>query len=57
MVIENNEKNKLFSKLHVWNCKQPGSQCHPHTWSVQCDQTGKEGEEEEKKNTHSTQFF
>lgn len=29
---------------------------HPHTWSVQCDQTRKEGEEEEKKN-HSTQFF
>lgn len=50
------KKNKLFSKLHVWNCKQPGSQCHLHTWSVQCDQTRKEGEEEEKKN-HSTQFF
>lgn len=24
---------------------------HPHTWSVQCDQTRKEGEEEEKKIT------
>lgn len=49
-------KKKLFSKLHVWNCKQPGSQCHPHTWSVQCDQTGKEGEVEEKKKLTALSF-